>query len=265
MKKYRQNIILIIFNTVISLVCGLLIGKTAIEAGYGIIRIYLLFFATVIVSYVVQTAIHEAGHLVFGLLTGYRFRSYRIFNILFTIENGRLKLSKYSIAGTAGQCLMSSPADRSRKPYFLYNLGGVIFNLISYLIFTIPAVFARSAAVRVLSIGQIMMALLNAFGNGVPKMMGGISSDGDNLLEMKKQPSSIDCFYAMLDINDMQMDGREMSEIPDELIITDEAVLHNGTIGSSGMLYRAAKQMNSHDFDGALETIRTIREKELPL
>ncbi|MBR0136946.1 MAG: hypothetical protein IJM15_00845 [Erysipelotrichaceae bacterium] len=265
MKKYKQSTLLIIINVVISLGCGLLIGKTALDAGYEILGTYLLFFVSVILGLVLQTIIHEAGHLVFGLLTGYRFRSFRIFNIMLTVENGKPKFSKFSIAGTLGQCLMSSPLDRSKKPYFLYNLGGVIFNIISYLIFTIPAVFAVSPEIRLLCLGQIMFALINAFGNGIPNMMGGISTDGDNLLEMKRHPESIDCLYNMLDINDMMLDGKSMIEVPDELINTGEEVIHNGTLGSSGLVYLESKQLSRHDFEGMMETIKFVRDNNIPL
>ena len=35
-------------------------------------------------------AVHAAGHLVFGLLTGYGFSSYRVGSIMLLMENGKL-------------------------------------------------------------------------------------------------------------------------------------------------------------------------------
>ena len=38
--------------------------------------------------------VHEAGHLVFGLLTGYEFCSFRIASFMWLKENGKLKLKR---------------------------------------------------------------------------------------------------------------------------------------------------------------------------
>lgn len=53
--------------------------------------------------------IHEGGHLVFGLLTGYQFSSFRVASFIWVKENGKLKLKRLRLAGTAGQCLMGPP------------------------------------------------------------------------------------------------------------------------------------------------------------
>lgn len=36
--------------------------------------------------------VHEAGHLLFGLMTGYTFSSFRIASFMWLKENGKLKL-----------------------------------------------------------------------------------------------------------------------------------------------------------------------------
>ena len=56
-----------------------------------------------------QIIIHEAGHLVTGLLSGYKFVSFRIFNYTILKTKGKLKIKKFGIAGTGGQCLMTPP------------------------------------------------------------------------------------------------------------------------------------------------------------
>ena len=73
-----------------------------VGAGVGIIAF--------IVSIAVLVIIHEAGHLVCGLLSGYRFVSFRIFNFTIIKIDGKLRVRKYSIAGTGGQCLLTPPS-----------------------------------------------------------------------------------------------------------------------------------------------------------
>ena len=91
-----------------------------------------------------QLIIHELGHLIFGLLSGYKFSSFRIGNIILLKHRKKLKFKKLKIAGTAGQCLMSPPEIKDGKvPVFLYNLGGALLNLISCVIFFIIYIFTK--------------------------------------------------------------------------------------------------------------------------
>ena len=90
----------------------------------------------------VHVIIHEAGHLVFGLLSGYSFTSFRIFSFMWIKENGKLRLKRLSLAGTAGQCLMTPPELVDGKmPVVLYNLGGSIMNLLTGGIFLVISLF----------------------------------------------------------------------------------------------------------------------------
>ena len=64
--------------------CGMLVLHET-DAGSSGGRQMLFFAGMLLVMYaaiIAQIAIHEAGHLVFGLLSGYRFGSYRIFSLM---------------------------------------------------------------------------------------------------------------------------------------------------------------------------------------
>lgn len=83
------------------------------------------------VAVFIQTIFHEAGHLVAGLLSGYRFSSFRIGNFMLVKENEKMKCKRLSLAGTGGQCLMIPPDMIDGKiPFVLYNLGGSLMNLV---------------------------------------------------------------------------------------------------------------------------------------
>ena len=118
--------------------------------------------------------IHEIGHLICGLISGYKFSSFRIMNFILIQKNGKLKIKRLTIAGTGGQCLMAPPDMKDEKiPILLYNLGGPIFNLIAGIIFLLiffilmpyPLV---GASVFVFSLVGIIFAVLN----GIPMPMG---------------------------------------------------------------------------------------------
>ena len=81
--------------------------------------------------------VHEAGHLFFGLLSGYKFISFRVFDFkIMKDENGKFKIRYERLAGTGGQCLMRAPEYIEGKfKYKLYLLGGVMFNIVFSIIF----------------------------------------------------------------------------------------------------------------------------------
>ena len=54
------------------------------------------------IVYMVNVIIHEGGHLIFGLMTGYKFNSFRIFSVILIKQNGKLKIKNISLAGTGG-------------------------------------------------------------------------------------------------------------------------------------------------------------------
>ena len=89
----------------------------------------LVLLLLLVLAYVLQVVVHEGGHLVCGLLTGYRALSFRIGRVLLVKLDGRWKLRAYHIPGTGGQCLMAPPAQEN-PPYRLYHLGGGLANLL---------------------------------------------------------------------------------------------------------------------------------------
>ena len=61
---------------------------------------YLLFL---LIGIFINTIIHESGHLVAGLISGYKFSSFRILSTCFVKDGDKVKIKKLSIPGTAGQ------------------------------------------------------------------------------------------------------------------------------------------------------------------
>ena len=58
--------------------------------------------ALLVLAYVLQVVVHEGGHLVCGLLTGYRALSFRIDRVLLVKLDGRWTVRAYHIPGTGG-------------------------------------------------------------------------------------------------------------------------------------------------------------------
>ena len=82
-------------------------------------------FAAMLVAIVLHIILHESGHLLMGLATGYRFSSFRIASIAFVRKDGQIRVRRYKLAGTGGQCLMLPPEmPVEQVPFFWYNAGG---------------------------------------------------------------------------------------------------------------------------------------------
>ena len=131
--KIIQGVLQLIGIMFVGAIIGYAVGKIAGDtlARVDTPNIIFLFIAGVI-AFILQVIVHEAGHLVFGLLSGYKFISFRVFDFkIIKDENGKLKIRYERLAGTGGQCLMRAPEYVEGKfKYRLYLLGGVIFNIV---------------------------------------------------------------------------------------------------------------------------------------
>lgn len=137
MKKYIRPVLSFLLVMVIGFLFGFMLGffvnlESLAFDGMHWFTLILVICLAFYIALPIQILVHEGGHLLFGLLTGYRFVSFRLFSLVLTRSNGHLKLKRYALCGTAGQCLMLPPIlNHHQHPYLLYNLGGIILNLAS--------------------------------------------------------------------------------------------------------------------------------------
>ncbi len=261
----RSRILMGILIMLTCLPSGLLIGFIGDRSGIGIFPIYLLFLASMGIALILQTALHEAGHMVFGLLTGFRFLSYRVMSLLVIKEEGRLKLKRFALPGTLGQCLMGSPVNKEKRPFFLYNAGGVIVNLIFAIINYLITFLAKSPYLAIFAAANGMYDLIMLISNGIPFDGNGIANDGKNIQEMRHHPSSIDTFYTMLDLNEMMAKGGRIKDAADTIFDLDDATLRSGSIGAGNIMWKENKLMDEHRFEEAEELLKQISEQDYPL
>ena len=138
--KIIQGVLQLIGIMVVGAVVGYSVGKIAgdtLSRGDAPNIIFLLLAG--VIAFVLQIIVHEAGHLVFGLISGYKFVSFRVFDFkIIKDENRKLSFRYEKIAGTGGQCLMrASEYVEGKFKFKLYLLGGVIFNVLFSIVFWI--------------------------------------------------------------------------------------------------------------------------------
>lgn len=180
----------------------------------GIPMLSLLFL---VLSVFLQIILHEGGHLVCGLLTGYRFVSFRILNRTLIRQNGRLRIKRFNIGGTGGQCLLVPPEKPIEEiPYQLYNAGGVLANLLTTLLAILP-IFLVDGMPKLLVLFLSMFAFAGIFlglMNGIPMRMNGIGNDADNMLSLKKNRKSKLALVMQLRVNEQAQAGVRPCEMP---------------------------------------------------
>lgn len=227
-----------VLRIVLSLLGGLLVGLALahfgiwlVDGGSGgssgdadfdlgeFVTVVVMMAVSLVVAYVVNTALHEAGHLVGGLMSGYRFLSYRVFSLaLMRDEEGRLRLRRYSLAGTAGQCLMDPPeGDGAELPFVCYHAGGVAMNV---LVAVVAVVLLRltDPGVVGLSFGLMMLftTLFMILTNGVPLKFSGFPNDARNLYDLCRSREMRRDVVNQMRVVSSYARGRRLVEMPQE-------------------------------------------------
>ncbi len=260
-KKNMPQIILMLLFVAVGAVSALLTMRfmsSAADAGMQkstcTFLAYLLLVIMVL-SMGLQIVIHEAGHLIFGLIFGYKFRSFRIGSLTLIKKDGKLKYKSVSIAGTGGQCLMAPPEDENADILW-YNLGGVILNTVTAVIALI--LFFIFKDVMFLSESLLMfcmMGLVFALTNGLPIKNSLIENDGTNAMSCRKSPAAKKAFLSQMKMAALQHDGARLKDMPPELFETDENTVNASGLEASIAVFKCNRLMDEKQFDEAKKQI----------
>lgn len=269
MKKKRKNVgqfVAMLGFVAVGMACGLLIAAymdslVPSDKGAGV---YLLFGGFLILAmYAViylQIIWHEAGHLVCGLLSGYRFCSFRIGNLIWVKENETLHLRRLSIAGTGGQCLMLPPEPKDgRIPVMLYNLGGPLANLLTgVLAFGGYLLLKEQALAALLLLMTAIIGFAFAAINGIPMRMNGVDNDGYNAFSLGKNPQAIRSFWIQLKMQELIAGGTRLSKMPKEWFrIPSDEEMKNSMTAVMGV-FACNRLMDEQRFDEADEQMQHL-------
>ncbi|MEE1315311.1 MAG: hypothetical protein UHS49_06060 [Faecalimonas sp.] len=258
---------------VIGAVCGFLFTIIAEEIAMENLSFSQRIFALaleLLVFYLVfflELVIHECGHLVFGLLTGYKFSSIRFGSWMWVRTEGKTKCKRLSLAGTGGQCLLCPPDMVDGKvPYVLYNLGGSILNLASALIFAVIGWLGRSNSIWfVICLMFCVIGAIIGLMNGIPIRFGIVDNDGYNALSLGKTPAALRAFWVQMKVNEQLTKGIRLKDMPAEwfgMPTNDE--LKNSMVAAVAVL-RENYLMDMQKFEEVKETIDHLRETDASL
>ncbi|MBQ7184056.1 MAG: hypothetical protein IJR97_08725 [Clostridia bacterium] len=269
--KKRQGAggLFILFYLLIGAACGVMMIAYIDRLPAGrpvpeIISIWLLMLMCVYGAMTLQIIIHEAGHLVFGLATGYRFSSFRVFGLMWMKQNGEIRLKKLNIAGTGGQCLMAPPEMRDGKmPVMLYDLGGVIMNLVSAPVFLGAAFLCPAGSFgRTVLLFPAVIGAAFALMNGLPLGTGTVNNDGMNALELARSPEAVRAFWIQMKVNEKISEGVRVKDMPEEwFVMPSDEGMRGGITAAVGVL-ACGRLMDEQRFEEAERLMARVLRRD---
>lgn len=213
--------------------------------------LWLLFIG--FTAFIVNIVLHEGGHLVAGLLTGYRFVSFRFFNFTLISKDGHLRWRNFELAGTGGQCLLAppnKPIDQIDTRW--YNAGGVLANIlitaVSLLLiwaFDLPQLLDE--LLGTMAVVGVLVALMN----GIPMKLGGVANDGLNLFQLEKDIPSKQCFCNILDVNGRSQGGESYADMPERLFTLPQPIDWKNSMHVGAVLLAATRMIAMHQWEEA--------------
>lgn len=200
MKKYKGLIIFVfVLSIMILLYVGLFLYCRSYEAKTLLIVLFqLLGFILVLPIFV---AVHEAGHMVFGLISGYSLLTYKVGPFEWYRNDDKIRFRINSLSSMVlGQCLMIPPKPKKKvKPkFFMYNAGGLIFSYIMDVILVVLFFLIGNIYFKYTLLPMISISAFLTLNNSIYQK-GGIN-DVCNHVVVKKNPKYINSIMFQLEV-----------------------------------------------------------------
>ena len=229
----------------------------------------LHFSYSLVISFIVAILLHETGHLIFGLMSHYKFISFQFLCFKSTKIGKKSKISVEK-GITLGQCLMGvEPADRGKVRYKLYMSGGVIMNILLFVLsvagLILIYVFKGDLNAHLLACAFINGYLIPI--NYIPLNNQGIYNDGLNLKLMSKYESVRHLIINTLSLQYLVVNNVCINDIPEELLNNDgfevdKKIVHTFVLD----YYKTVKLIvNNDDNKFSLVNDRNRTKYDLPL
>jgi len=188
----------------------------------GLLTLEILLLVMIAVSYQIVLILHEGGHAVFGILTGYQITLFRIGIISLVHEEGRVSVKFYHAYASSGQCILCPPnvENGANVPFVLPTLGGIIGNVILCGISAVPLLFSsnRHPFIRIFFCILFITSLLNVLLNGIPGNSAINSNDGLNFKLLNNNAQTRRSLYCQLHIINKLCRGVTYKELAEEMV-----------------------------------------------
>lgn len=210
-------------------------------------------------AFLILIPLHEAGHLVCGLLSGYKFVSFRIFNLTIIRINGEIRMKRYAIAGTGGQCLLNPPdIPLERIPTGWYNFGGVLANILAVAAI-LPLLFITdnpylTEAIAIFIITGVFLILIN----GIPMKISGAGNDAYNMISLRKNMLSKRGMIEALKANALIQNGIRPKDMHEEWFKVPDGIDYKNPLEATLPMMAASRLIDELRFEEAREAFEQL-------
>ena len=272
MKKTKaENIIIVVLFLLFVIVGGGL--------GYSIImffgneipwwQAFLYIVAGVLLMYLalfLQIILHELGHMIAALTRGWKFISFMIFGWVISRKNGRFHLTRFSIAGANGQCLMLPPIEGDTgRGIVIYNAGGVLMNIVTSLVAMIVLAGCHAFLPWGFAAFLVLFALAGlcfALVNGIPATMNGMPNDGKNIQQLRHDEFSTKVFLTTMRFMGRMQQGEAIDQIALGYLCEGQQLDYANPLHLSALTFDVSLAMARLDLEKAYELFAMIDEHE---
>jgi len=140
------------------------------------------------VSFPFHIILHEMGHVLGGLVSGYQFIMFRLFSTVWIKTSDGLSKRKEHISGVLGQALMVPPetGQNEQPPFLLYHSSGLIMNLVTAILFVFLGRMIPSDPLAYFLYVSAIVAIFIMITNALPLQ----GTDGYNIIQQMKKPQA---------------------------------------------------------------------------
>ncbi|EOL43410.1 hypothetical protein [Enterococcus caccae] len=252
MKKKLKKVGSILISMVLGAIGGYVGGGLiARQVPHLSVLDIILFILALILSYILHIIIHEAGHGIFGKVSGYKMVSYRIFSFMWIWQkDSKIEFRRFKVPGTLGQCLMAPPTYvKGKFPFRLYLLGGILANLITSALIGILCSFHSPIAIAFIIVG-----LFTALTNAVPIGF----NDGMSIKVATSSEEQQYLLYMQFEVNYLLNQGISYQELPKSFFELVPSIPTQTYFNDSQQFLRAARFLEEQDWPHLNEQLELL-------
>lgn len=272
--KSNRSRTTVILSLILGLAMGAGLGMSVISrfrAGDDLLTMFVrlaLMMVLITLASNLQIILHELGHMIGGLATGYTFSSFRFRSLMLVRQDGRLTLKRMQIAGTGGQCLMMPPRwQEGGVPYRMYLAGGWTANAVTAVLSLILAFLLRGSMYPFVFFAAMgLFGLYYAVTNGLPLSFG-VDNDGMNYRSVQRDPRLLRDLWLQLEVNGLLSQGYRMRDLPEEWFTVPPADQMDASLATTIAVFGVNRAMDAMDLERAeeLTTVLLDRATLLPI
>ena len=221
----------------------------------------LVFIISFIAFYIISVPIHELGHLVFGLCSGYRFNFFHLFSFVWVKEDGRIVFKKVGQGFGDGSCSMSPP-DKEKDFRFIWMIiGGGLFNIITAFILTAIAAAINDLPPFLLAgiIANMIGGLLNLIPINLIK-----PNDGMNILKASQSPFTRHAYYTLLKVTNDMTRGKRLRDYEETVLAVPESEDLSNYLVANAVNCEASRLIDKGMYDEAIAQFDRLDLNKLP-